>query len=148
LTSRYLLDTSVLSALAPGKTDDGEVLRSWLIVTLPRLYVSTMTVFEIVQGVEKLRRLGAIERADANARWLAASLSLFDDRVLPMDTDTAYEAGRLADRAVSRGINPGAPDVIIAATAVSHELTLLTYNMKHFAPLEIGAINPASELPR
>lgn len=148
MTSRYLLDTSVLSALAPDKLDDGAVLRSWLVVTLPRLHLSTVTVFEITHGIEKLRGVGASNRANANARWLDASLSLFDDRVLAMDTTVAREAGRLADWAMSRGINPGAPDIMIAATAVAHDLTLLTYNMKRFAPLEIGAINPAVELPR
>ncbi|MCC6271693.1 MAG: type II toxin-antitoxin system VapC family toxin [Microbacteriaceae bacterium] len=148
MTSGYLLDTSVLSALAPGRPDRGGVLSSWLLVTLPRLHVSTITVFEIVQGIGKLRRTGAVSRADANAEWLEASLARFGDRVLPVDTDVARRAGRLADWAVGRGVNPGAPDVIIAATAVVHDLTLLTYNLKHFAPLEIGAIDPTADLPR
>ena len=147
MTSKYLLDTSVLSALAPGRADKGAVLSSWLLVTLPRLHVSTITIFEIVQGIEKLRRTGAVDRADATAAWLETSLSQFDDRVLPLDTRVARRAGHLADWAVGRGINPGAPDVMIAATAVAHDLTLLTFNMKHFARLDIGAIDPGS-LPR
>jgi predicted nucleic acid-binding protein len=148
LTSRYLLDTSVLSALGPGKPDQGAVLTSWLLVTLPRLYVSAITIFEIVQGIEKLRRARAVERADAMAEWLEGSLSQFADRVLPVDTEVARGAGRLADWAIGHGINPGAPDILIAATAVIHDLTLLTYNLKHFAPLQIGAIDPGSNLPR
>lgn len=148
MTARYLLDTSVLSALGPGRADKGAALSSWLLVTLPRLHVSTVTIFEIAQGVEKLRRAGAVDRAHATEEWLGATLSQFDDRVLPLDTEVARGAGRLADWAIGRGINPGAPDIMIAATAVVHDLTLLTYNMKHFGPLEIDAVDPAERLLR
>lgn len=148
MSSSYLLDTSVLSALSPGRADQGATLSSWLLVTLPRLHISTVTIFEIVQGVEKLRRVGAVDRAHAIEQWLNATLSQFGDRVLPLDTEVARGAGRLADWAIGRGINPGAPDIMIAATAVVHDLTLLTYNMKHFGPLEIDAIDPGDRLGR
>lgn len=144
MTSRYLLDTSVLSALAPGRIDRGQVLSSWLLVTLPRLHLSTVTIFEIVQGIDKLRRAGATARAEANSEWLEASLAQFGDRVLPLDTQVARRAGHLADWAVGRGVNPGALDIMIAATAIAHDLTLVTFNLKHFAPLDIGAIDPGS----
>lgn len=80
--------------------------------------------------------------------WLDATLSQFDDRVVPLDTEVAFGAGRLADWAVEHGVSPGAPDIMIAATAQVHDLTLLTYNMKHFRPLEIDAIDAAEALPR
>jgi predicted nucleic acid-binding protein len=68
--------------------------------------------------------------------------------MLAMDAEVAAEAGRLSDLATARGVHPGTADVMIAATATVHDLTLLTYNLKHFAPLEIGAIDPTAGLPR
>lgn len=78
-------------------------------------------------------------------QWLDQILGQFDgDRLLPLDADIAFETGRLADWAIARGVHPGVADIMIAATATTHDLVLLTYNMKHFAPLNIGAIDPAS----
>lgn len=148
MTTRYLLDTSVVSSIAPGRVHAGDTFLNWLTVSLPRTYISSVSIFEIEQGISKLERAGAQARVDVMRQWVAHLLGQFSgDRMLVMDTIVAGEAGRLSDWAFARGIHPGTADIMIAATAVAHDLTLLTFNIKHFAPLEIGAMDPVS-LPR
>ena len=111
--------------------------------------MSSVSVYEIEQGISKLERLGAQARAEIIRQWLRQLLEQFavDNRLLSVDVEVAQEAGRLSDWALARGVHPGVPDIMIAATATAHDLILLTHNVKHFAPLEIGAVDPAS-LPR
>jgi predicted nucleic acid-binding protein len=68
-------------------------------------------------------------------------------RVLPFDVVAARVAGRLSDGARSKGQSPGFPDLVIAAMASAHHLTVLTGNLRHFAPLGVPAHNPFEALP-
>jgi hypothetical protein len=79
--------------------------------------------------------------------WLETLLHLYGDRILAFDTATARVAGALSDRARGQGQAPGFADVIIAATALHHELTVLSRNLKHFEPLGVRAIDPFATLP-
>lgn len=138
----YLLDTSVLSRIAPGKNPADARLNAWLRARSDRLYVSTVTVVEVEQGIAKLRRTGGAARADAIEKWLDALIEGAGDRLLSLDTRTARIAGGLSDRAIAAGRHPGFPDVAIAATALAHGLTVLTANTKHFAPLGVAFADP------
>jgi predicted nucleic acid-binding protein len=69
-------------------------------------------------------------------------------RFLPFDVAVARVAGRLSDRARSKGRSPGFPDLAIAATAAAHNLTVLTRNLRHFAPLGVPAHDPFAALPQ
>jgi predicted nucleic acid-binding protein len=53
----------------------------------------------------------------------------------------------LSDLARSRGTAPGFADIVIAATALSRGLTLLTRNTRHFEPLGLSMLNPFERLP-
>lgn len=149
MTRRYLLDTSVVSSIAPGRAGPTDDFLNWMVRTLPRTHLSTVSVFEIEQGIYKLERQGAQARVEVMRQWLDYLLGQFSDgRLLAMDAEIASEAGRLSDWAAARGVHPGTADIMIAATATVHGLTLLTYNLKHFAPLQVGAIDPTETLPR
>ena len=113
-----------------------------------RLFLSTITVAEIADGIAKARREGARRKATDLAGWLEAVLHLYGDRILPFDVAAARVAGALSDRARSKGQNPGFPDLAIAATAVIHQLTVLTGNLRHFTPLGVAAHNPLGLLPK
>jgi predicted nucleic acid-binding protein len=113
-----------------------------------RLFLSTITVAEITDGIAKARREGARRKASDLAGWLEAVLHLYGDRILPFDVAAARVAGTLSDRARSKGQNPGFPDLAIAATAVIHQLTVLTGNLRHFTPLGVAAHNPLGSLPK
>lgn len=54
----------------------------------------------------------------------------------------------MSDTAFSRGRHPGVLDILIAATAQAHDLTLLTRNVRHFEPLGIEVVDPLLTLPR
>lgn len=148
MTTLYLLDTSVVSSVGPGRTGIGDELATWIIINWPRLHLSAVSVYEIEQGARKLLRNGATRRAEMTSTWLDGLIEQFGERLLAVDTEVAREAGRLSDWALEYGIHPGMADITIAATATHHDLRLLTYNMKHFGPLEIGAIDPSEQLPR
>lgn len=146
MTDRYLLDTSVLSLLAPGKPTIGQKLSTWLRAHREELYAAAVSVMEIEQGIRKLRRVGAVARADTIERWLDTFVEAAQERLLPLDVRTAKIAGELSDRAFAAGRHPGFADVAIAATARAHGLTILTQNTKHFASLGVAFVDPA-DLP-
>jgi predicted nucleic acid-binding protein len=138
----YLLDMSVLSALAPGRPEPSQRARDLIQEAGSRLFVPSMAVAEIARGIAKLRRNGATARADALAAWLDELERAYADHVLPFDGPVARLAGAMDDAATARGRHPGLADVIIAATAASHGLTVLSANGKHFAALEVPSVDP------
>jgi predicted nucleic acid-binding protein len=142
-----LLDTSVVSMLAPDKAALTPELITWLRDHADGLYLSAITVVEIEQGICKLRRVGGIERADRLTQWLDTLLAAYSDRVLALDSRIGRNAGVLSDRAIALGQHPGFADVVLAATASTHGLILLTRNGKHFAPLGVPLIDPVKSLP-
>ena len=143
----YLVDTDVISTGAPSKHRASGALILWMDRNSDRLFLSTITVAEIADGIAKARREGARRKATALAGWLEAVLHLYGNRILPFDVAAARVAGVLSDRARSKGQSPGFPDLAIAATAATHELTVLTGNLRHFTPLGVQAHNPFDVLP-
>jgi predicted nucleic acid-binding protein len=109
---RILLDTSVLLGPDPGPVE-GEIAIS--AVSLAELHFGVLVARSDAIRAERLRRLAVIERT-------------FD--ALPVDDVVAREYGRLAAAVVAAGRKPRAPmaDLLIAATALANDATLLTRN--------------------
>ena len=145
--SGYLLDTSVTSMFAPGRPSVRPEVAEWMRRHNRRLHLSAITIFEATQGIAKLERLRAAKRARELTGWLDTLIASFDPRVLDVDHNVAHSAGALADHAIAIGRHPGAADILIAATARVHNLTLLTGNLRHFAPLGIDVVDPLVSLP-
>jgi predicted nucleic acid-binding protein len=143
----YLVDTNVISAAAPSRPVATSDLVVWMDDHSASLYLSAVTVAEIEDGIAKARREKATRKAGNLAAWLETVLHLYGDRVLPFDVRAARIAGALSDLARSRGAAPGFADIMIAATARSHELIILTRNGRHFDPLGVQTINPFDRLP-
>ena len=143
----YLVDTDILSTGAPGRRAQSAALAGWMNEHSDVLFLSAGTVTEICSGIAKLRRTGTGARAARLDDWLELVLHLYGDRILPFDIAAARLAGTLMDRERAAGRSPGFADLAIAATAASRNLTVLTRNLRHFAPLDIRAINPYEELP-
>jgi predicted nucleic acid-binding protein len=145
--SGYLVDTSILSVFAPGRVDTlPDASAQWFRENGDQLYISSMSVAEVEKGIAKLRRSGATKRADDLATWLDAIEVGYDEHVLPFDRQAARLAGRMDDAITAKGRNPGLADIIIAATAKAHDLTILTANERHFEALEVRCMNPFERL--
>jgi predicted nucleic acid-binding protein len=143
--SLFLLDTSVVSALAPKKAGDvsvDEETIGWLRRNERDCQISAMTIVEIESGIQQLVLSGSTRRGPELSGWLAGLLQTFARRLVAIDTTIARAAGRLEALALASGRHPGLPDIIIAATGEVKGLTVLTRNLRHFLPLKVAAIDP------
>jgi toxin FitB len=146
LITVYLVDTNVISAGVLSRLAPTELV-TWMDAHSASLFLSAVTVAEIEDGIAKLQREGATRKSEDLAAWLETVLHLYGDRVLAFDTPTARIAGALSDRARGQGHAPGLADIIIAATAQRHRLTILSRNIRHFVPLSVPLIDPFDRLP-
>lgn len=72
---------------------------------------------------------------------------MFADRVIVVDREVSDLAGQLSARAQLLGHDPGVSDALIAATAQSRDLTVLTRNIRHFTSFGVACLDPFSERP-
>ncbi|KKB86838.1 recombinase [Devosia limi DSM 17137] len=135
----YLLDTNVLSEVRRPQPDP-QVL-AWLDqVDEDRTYLSVISIAEIRRGIGLLDEG---RRKQALAEWLEGDLlDRFEGRVLPIDAVAALAWGDLMVDSKQRGFALASMDGLIAASAVSRGLTLVTRNTKDFAGLPLEMLNP------
>ncbi len=144
----FLLDTSVISALAPGQEKHLPAKgKEWLQANEAQFFLPSIAVAELAQGIAKLSRSSSSERAERLQDWLDQMIEVFGHRILPLDQATARRAGQMSDAALAIGRHPGFADVAIAAITQQHELTLLTRNLKHFQPLGVACADPFETSP-
>jgi toxin FitB len=143
----HLVDTDIISAGAPRRAVAAADLVRWMDEHSASLYLSTVTVAEIEDGIAKAHREKARRKAADLTTWLEILLHLYASRILAFDLAAARIAGALSDVARSRGAAPGFADIAIAATASRHRLTILTRNTRHFDLLGVPAVNPFDGLP-
>lgn len=134
----YLIDTNVLSELRRSRPNPPVV--AWFEQRHPAmLYLSVLTVGEIRAGIEQLQDH---RRRQPLLDWLEMDLpTYFAGRLLPVDAAVADRWGRMVANA---GRPLSAIDSLMAATALAHDLRLVTRNVKHFANLGVDLINPWS----
>ena len=138
----FLLDTNVISEGAKPRPDTG--VMDWLAsIDEEQLHLSIVSLAELRHGIE---RLDAGRRKTALDNWLTEQLPLrFDDRLLPVDAETADAWGRIVAAAQAVGRPIGAMDAFIAAAAKRHQLTLVTRNVVDFEATGIRLFNPWSQ---
>lgn len=133
----YLLDTNVISELVK-QTPNPNVLHWMDSMDNDRFYISVITLGEIRKGVAGIPNPDRLEKI---SRWLEIELpAYFEGRILNIDVKVADSWGRMQSQ--TKGIILPAIDGLIAATAYSHELTLVTRNIKDFKNAKIALINP------
>jgi predicted nucleic acid-binding protein len=134
----YLLDTNVISELVRPKP--AKAVLAWFEnIPSEALHISVLTLGEIRKGVEQMPD-GA--RREKLRLWLEHDLAgWFETRVLPIDIQVADCWGRLI--AQMRRPVPSI-DSLLAATALHHELRLVTRNQKDFDYSGLEVINPWS----
>ena len=137
----YLIDTDVISELRKKDQANRGVIAFFKEVSSKDtpLYLAAVTIGELRRGVELIRYRGDTKQAQTLERWLSRLLADYRDNVLFFDEDVAQVWGRL------RVPHPENPlDKQIAATALIHDLVLVTRNVKHFAVTGVKLINPFS----
>jgi len=132
----YLIDTNVLSELVRPKPSP--VVLAWFRdVPDDSLYISVLTIGEIRKGVESV---AAATRREKLRVWLEHTLpDWFQERVLAIDEPVAECWGRLMAE-VNRPVP--AIDSLLAATALHHDLRMVTRNVQDFIFPELEVINP------
>lgn len=132
----FLLDTNVVSDLRKGPRADRAV-REWMReADGDAMYLSVLTIGELQMGIA---RIGRRDEAGAEAlqRWLDGLLDKYQDRILPIDVEVAREWAAL-------GVPDPIPviDGLLSATALVHDLTVVTRNVRHFRAPGLAVVNP------
>jgi toxin FitB len=132
----FLIDTNVISELRKGQRASRHV-RNWFAhVDDSMIYLSVLVVGEIRRGIESIRKRDTQGAAALDA-WLSSVVQSHARRILAVDAPTADIWGRLD----AIGQVP-VVDGLLAATAIRHELTLVTRNVKDVAKTKVTVINP------
>ncbi|MDX8525166.1 PIN domain-containing protein [Mesorhizobium sp. MSK_1335] len=147
--SGYLIDTSILSAFAPGRPPLARDIANWIVSQGAKqtLFIPVMAITEIEKSICKLARAGATKRAEGLNAWLNETIEDFADQILAVNADIGRRAGQMEEAASAQGKNPGLADILIAATAATNELTVITANIRHFEALGVWCWNILQDPP-
>ena len=132
----FLIDTNIVSEIRKRNRCDPAVAAWWAGVAEDELRISVLVLGELRKGVELARRRDP-QKARALETWLRDLVSGFGDRIIPVDAAVAEEWGRIA------AIRPvPAIDALLAATAKTNGLTLVTRNAADVTGLDVEVLNP------
>jgi len=132
----YLIDTNIIFEVRKGVRCDPHVSAWYASVADEDLFLSTLVLGEIRKGVE-LARPRDLGKAKAIERWLENVEAAFHGRVLGIDSAVSDQWGRMS------AIRPlPAIDGLLAATALTNGLTLVTRNDRDVAGLGATVFNP------
>ena len=137
--SGYLLDTNIVSELRKGRRADAAVVDWFDSCSSTDLWLSVLTIGELRRGVARLERRDA-RAAAAIGEWLDSIVLDFSDRLLAITT-------AIATRWAQLGIDQPVPviDGLLAATALEHDLVLVTRNVADVARTDVEVLNPFGE---
>jgi hypothetical protein len=140
----FLLDTNVVSMLAPSRAPAPKEFIDWLesMDGANRIFLSVVTIHEIEKGIALLEHKGAVAKASGLKVWLSGLIATYEDRIISLDPAAAAIAGRLEANAAAMGHSPGMADAIIAGIAQAHDLYIITGNTKHFLPFSVAVSSP------
>ncbi|MEH2484994.1 type II toxin-antitoxin system VapC family toxin [Bradyrhizobium sp. AZCC 2230] len=131
----FLLDTVTLSELRRTRRNPSVV--AWMErQRTADLFLSVVSIGEIERGIAR-QRVADSSFADALTAWLDRVLALYGTQVLPFDLQTARRWGIL-----SAALGNDSANLMIAATALEHGLTVVTRNVSDFEPAGVRVVNP------
>jgi hypothetical protein len=131
----YLLDTNVISETRKSRADSG-VMAFLSAADAAGLFLSVLSLGELRKGVEAKRRTDPTAAEQLGA-WVDGIETTFADRILPVDAAAARRWGEL-----SAGRSLPVIDTLIAATAISHGLTLVTRNTRDVESTGVPLVDP------
>lgn len=134
----WLIDTNILSEVRKGdRANPG--IRAWFEEARDEdLYTSVLVLGEVRRGIESIRRRD-VPSALALEQWLTRIAATFEDRVLPIDAT-------IADRWGTLNVPDPVPTVdgLLAATALVHDLVLVTRYVRDIASTGVRVLDPTS----
>ncbi len=134
----YLVDTNVISEARRGTAEAISWLRS---VEPSTVYLSVITLGEVMRGIALKRRSDPRSAAHLE-EWLRKLRHDHSGRILPITDQIAVEWGRLAAQRPR-----GDADGLIAATAIVHDLIVVTRNTKDFDDTGVSMVDPWDQAP-
>lgn len=135
----WLLDTNVLSELRRPKPEQ-KVVSFVSGCPLDQLFISAVTLAEIRFGIELVAE--PVRRSALND-WLVQKVRpMFDGRVLQISEDIMLKWRLLVEEGRKAGHTFSQPDLIIAATAIHHGLTVVTRDRAHYDKAGASVVNP------
>jgi len=138
----FLIDTNVISEARKGRRANLGVRQFFerSVAEGNDLFLSVVTVGELRRGVDRMRHRGDTDQALILEAWLTELLAVYHDCVLGVDGEIAQLWGRL------RVPHPeNALDKLIAATALIHDLIVVTRNGQDFDGTGVQMLNPFSD---
>jgi predicted nucleic acid-binding protein len=130
----YLLDTNIISELRRPRPS--RVVVEWFSrVEMDTVFLSVVTIGELQLGVEKMRDQDHV-RAAAIETWVGFVSESYN--ILPMNVPVFRQWARLMHRRPRELV----ADAMIAATAIVHNLTVVTRNLRDFEPFSVPTLNP------
>lgn len=140
----WLLDTNILSELRRPRPER-KVLAFVTAQPLDLLYVSAVTFAEIRFGIERVADAG--RRAELND-WLAHTVRpMFEQRVFALTEDIMLKWQLLLEDGRKVGHTFSQPDLMIAATALHHGLTVVSRDVSEYQKARAPVFNPWSDPP-
>jgi predicted nucleic acid-binding protein len=135
----FLLDTNCISEVVRLKSDPH--VMAWIEVAEEEvLYLSVLTLGEIRKGLAALPQGKRRSRLET---WLEEELQArFSGRILSIDAAVADRCGLLAAAAKIKGTPLSAIDGLLAATAILHNLTIVSRNVGDFRNTQAPVVNP------
>ena len=142
----YLLDTCIISKLRRIKTRPDPKLEAW-VNRHPQshFFLSVITIGEIQSGIAHLGERNTEERRQKRILedWLFSYLiPQFNMRILEIDNNVALTWGKILGSSKQNGYQLPAIDTLIAATAMVHQLIVVTENIRHFENSGARCFNP------
>jgi len=136
----FLIDTVTLSELRRTRRNPAVV--AWFEAQRTSdLFLSVVSIGEIERSIMRQRNADPVF-ADALAAWLDRVLTLYGEQVLPFDLQAARRWGVL-----SATVGNDSVDLMIAATALEHGLTVATRNVRDFKPTGVALFDPFTHKP-
>ena len=133
--SGYLIDTNIISELRKQRRNAG-VVQWFERADETDLYLSVLVLGEIRMGIERLRTKDPVA-ANALSHWLTLLRSRYREKILPVDEAVCDCWGELSAKQPLPAI-----DGLLAATALVHQMTLVTRNVDDFKRTGAKCLNP------
>jgi predicted nucleic acid-binding protein len=137
--SGWLLDTNILSELRRPQPNP-KVIDFVARQSLSALFISTVTFAEIRFGIEQITDL---EKRTTLETWLTMQLRpMFEGRILPINEETMLIWRRLVEQGRKQGHTFPQPDLIIAATALQYDFSVVSRDTGGYAKTGVRLLNP------